>query len=137
MYACILDFVCMILCMYDLCMMIHDARGRQRTSSPLQSITCCTCHAKTKDRTPSAAPATQKCRACHAKVLHLPRKMEAHAPCRAPSAALATQNPQEPKGRLKTPGRTPDPLKSLKCRACHAKSKHRGQEPNGLQGTPG
>ena len=88
-----------------------------------------------------------KCRACHAKVLHLRHKIEAHAPCAAPSTTPATQNPstrplEEPEvQRLPrkmqaqrpgaqgtpggTPGRTSDPLESLKCHACHAKCKHR------------
>ena len=57
-----------------------------------------------------------KCRAWHAKVLHLPRKIEAHAPCKVSSAAPATQN------------RSTCPLQSIKCCTCHAETKHRTTE---------
>ena len=43
----------------------------------------------------------------------------------------------EPTQPQTTPGRTSDPLESLKCRACHAKCKHEGPEPTLPQTTPG
>ena len=115
-----------------------------RASDPLQSSKCCACHAKATGR----AAETKGRQGVHP------------TPCRAPSAAPATQNlpakrrrPRDARAYIRplaeqqvlrpprksyrqsggdqgTPSRTSDPLQSSKCCACHAKS-------NGDQGTPG
>ena len=109
-------------------------------------------------RAPSAAPATQKPPAeqrrtrdaraytrplAEHQVPRLPRKSHRQAaetkgrqgvhptPCRAPSAAPATQKPA---AERRTPGRTSDPLQSTNCRACHAKATGRAAETKGRQG---
>ena len=113
--------------------------GGGRTSDPLQSSKCCACHAKATSR----AAETKGRQGVHP------------TPCRAPSAAPATQNLpakwrrayirplaeqqvlrlprksyRQSGGDQGTPERTSDPLQSSKCCACHAKS-------SGDQGTPG
>ena len=142
-------------------------------------------------RAPSAAPATQKPPAeqrrtrdaraytrplAEHQVPRLPRKSHRQAaetkgrqgvhptPCRAPSAAPATQKPPAERRRPRdarayirplaehqlprlprkshrqsggdqgTPGRTSNPLQSTKCRACHAKATGRAAETKGRQG---
>ena len=69
-----------------------------RTSDPLQSSKCCACHAKatgdqgTPGRTSDPLQNT-KCGACHAKATETKGHQGVHpTPCRAPSAAPATQN---------------------------------------------
>ena len=120
----------------------------------------------TPSRAPSAAPATQKppeerrrprdARAyirplAEHQVPRLPSKTKGRqgvhpTPCRAPSAAPATQKPPAERRRprdarayirpsaafatQKPPARAYDPLQSTKCRTCHAKA-------TGDQGTPG
>ena len=51
-------------------------------------------------------------------------------PCRAPSAAPATQKPPETKGRQGVS----DPLQGTKCRACHAKPTRKAAETKGRAG---
>ena len=80
-----------------------------RTSDPLQSSKCCACHAKgilAERRRPRDARRTSdplqssKCCACHAKAAETKGRQGVHpTPCRAPSAAPATQKAAENKGR--------------------------------------
>ena len=118
-----------------------------RTSDPLQSTKCRACHAKatgdqgTPGRTSDALQST-KCRACHAKpsgrAAETKGRQGVHpTPCRAPSAAPATQKPPETKGRqgvhptpCRAPSAAPATQSPRKCCACHAKA-------TGDQGTPG
>ena len=141
-----------------------------RTSCPLESLKCRACHAKCKHGSPEPkgrqggdaraynqdplgepevpAPATQNA-STEARSPRDARGRQGvhHAPWRAWSAAPATQNASTEARSQGTPGRTSDPLeslkvprlprKSLKCRACHAKCKHRARSPRDARGTPG
>ena len=108
--------------------------GRQgtpgRTSDPLESLKCRACHAKCKHRTgaqgspPGRASGPGKYRGSPRD----PGDARAYIrPLGEPEVARLPRQAQ------RTPGRTSDPLESLKCRACHAKCKHRGPEPKGRQ----
>ena len=112
--------------------------AERRTSDPLHSIKCRACHAKaTGDQgTPgrrSDPLQSTKCRACHAKATGRAAENKGRqgvhpTPCRAPSAAPATQKPPASGGDQGTPGRTSDPLQSTKCRTCHAKASGRAAD---------
>ena len=125
------------------------AKSEHRGPEPKGRLKCHACHAKSKHRGPGAQRTpggpgrtsdpleSLKCHACHAKSKHgspepkgrQGRQGVHQTPCKAWSATPPTQNPS-------TEARSPTsrPLESLKCYACHAKSKHRGP---GAQGTPG
>ena len=112
--------------------------AERRTSDPLHSIKCRACHAKaTGDQgTPgrrSDPLQSTKCRACHAKATGRAAENKGRqgvhpTPCKAPSAAPATQKPPASGGDQETPGRTSDPLQSTKCRTCHAKASGRAAD---------
>ena len=99
-----------------------DQGTPERTSDPLQSTKCRACRAKatgdqgTPERTSDPLQST-KCCACHAKATGRAAETKGRqgvhpTPCRAPSAAPATQQPPAEQRR---PGRTSDPLQSTKC----------------------
>ena len=100
--------------------------------SPWQCTSSHACHAKA-----TGAQCTLS-HGCHAKVTGRAAETKGcqgvhPTPCRAPSAAPATQKPPAERGEG-TPGRTSDPLQSTKCRTCHAKATGRAAETKGRQG---
>ena len=115
-----------------------------RTSDPLQSTKCRTCHAKATGR-----PAETKGRQgvhptpCEEhQVPHLPRKSHRQGtPGRTSDPLQSIQAPHLPHkshwptgGDQGTPRRTSDPLQSTKCHTCHAKATGRPAETKGRQG---
>ena len=125
-----------------------DQKTPGRTSDPLQSTKCCACHAKatgraaetkgrqsvhrTPCRAPSAAPATQKPPAEQRR----PRDARAYSGPLAEHQVLRLprKSQRQSTGDQGTPGRTSDPLRSTKCRACRAKATGRAAETKGRQG---
>ena len=123
-----------------------ERRTPGRTSDPLQSTKCRTCHAKATGRAAETKgrPAYIRPLAEH-QVPRLPRKShrrprdarayirplaEHQVPCVSRKSHRQSGGDQGTPGRTSTPcrapdqgtpGRTSDPLQSTKCHACHAK----------------
>ena len=114
----------------------NDARTTpRRTSDPLRSLKCCTCHAKSKQKGPE--PTLHQTTPGRRQGVH-------QTPCRARSAAPATQNASRKARSPHCTKRRQDdarayirPLVEQKCRACHAKCKQKSPEPTLHQTTPG